>query len=177
MMLTSCASAVAGESTTPSSNAALSSPTPLDAAQEAKAKATAWLDNASLPDGAVPEAVQPRTTPSLDTEQYRWWCSPTEEATGFWTVTNTTVAEMVDWLGQHPTPGLVTSPGTGAVPKDANIASVGNVESPESLDGIVYTVATLDDGVGVRVVAGVAPENATCPSFPSGTTIGGPGQG
>lgn len=138
-------------------------------------QAQAWLDAANLPPGAV------RTqTPSVSFTSYTGWpCGPYEEVEGYWVISNTTVVDAANWLIENPTADLITSnfaltsEESGAV----DSATVGYVPAPEAQEGIVYTLAKMDDGVAIRAEVAAQTDAAMCPPLPDGGTYGAPGQG
>lgn len=141
----------------------------------ALAQAQAWLEAANLPPGTV------RTeSPSGSFSSYTGWpCGPYEELEAYWKAPNTTVVDVANWLIENPTANLVTTNFGPASeewgPVDA--ATVGYVPAPDAQEGIVYTLAKLDDGVAIRAEVAAQTDTATCPPLPDGATYGAPGQG
>ena len=177
-LLAGCATGAGGGEPAPSTSAS-QTPTPTGDVQ-AQAKAQSWLDAAVLPPGAVRSETMPNTTVSFNTEVYRWWCSPMEELTAYWTIAGASVTDTANWLSEHPTADLIVPgpvPAVSPVGREPDIVSLGNVPSRDSLEGVVYTIAATTDGVAVRARIGVIPESAECPTPEPGTSLGGPGQG
>lgn len=143
--------------------------------EAALTQAQAWLDAANLPPGAV------RTnTPSGSFNSYTGWpCGPYEELEGYWVVPDTSVVDAANWLIENPTADLIpTSVGPASEewgPVDSAI--VGYIPAPEAQEGIVYTLARIDEGVAVRAEVAAQTDTATCPPLPGGGTYGAPGQG
>lgn len=141
----------------------------------ALAQAQAWLDAVTLPAGAV------RTeTSSGGFNSYTGWpCGPYEELEGYWVIPDTTVVDATNWLIENPSADLTTAtlrpPSEEWGPVDS--ASIGFIPAPDSQEGIVYSLAKVDDGVVVRAEVAAQTETASCPPLPDGGTYGAPGQG
>jgi hypothetical protein len=140
---------------------------------EARERADAWLDGAVVPPDAISVRSAPDATPLLTQSYYAWPCSPTMQATGYWTLEGATVAATGTWLGQHPTADLiVTTPLSLLEGTEIDALTVGNSSTENPLEGIAFTVARTPTGVAIRAEVGAVPESATCPQ-----NVGGPGQG
>lgn len=141
----------------------------------ALAQAQAWLDAVTLPPGAV------RTeTSSGGFNSYTGWpCGPYEELEGYWVIPDTTVVDATNWLIENPSADLMTAtfrpPSEEWGPVDS--VSIGFIPAPDSQEGIVYSLAKVDDGVAVRAEVAAQTETASCPPLPDGGTYGAPGQG
>jgi hypothetical protein len=180
VLLTGCASGAGGASSAPTSeptSGATSEPTASASSEDAAAEqqAQAWLDAAALPPGAVPADDSP-----VAFNSYQGWpCGPVAQLEGYWTVPDTTVAGVTNWLRENPPADLVSTAGGPPLPEDPNIdgAMVGYIPADESQQGIVYTVAKMDGGVAIRAEIAALTESAVCPSLPPGEMLGKPGQG
>lgn len=138
-------------------------------------QAQAWFDAANLPPGAVPTQ-----TPSVSFTSYTGWpCGPYEELEGYWMISNTTVVDAANWLIENPTADLITTNFalTHEEWRAVDSATVGYIPAPEAQEGIVYTIAKMDDGVAIRAEVAAQTDAATCPPLPDGGTYGAPGQG
>jgi len=178
MMLAGCATTTGRDGGAVSAGAGSvtdesATPTPTaDVVVDADAEATAqsWLDGAVLPPGAV----ESETKPANFLSYYAWPCQPMVERTGYWTVEDSSVAEVANWLKQNPTGGLmVTTPGPIPDDTDYDEATVGNAPAFDSLEGIAYTITKNAEGVAIRAEIGVKPADSECPEG----NWGGPGQG
>lgn len=140
----------------------------------AREQAQVWLDAANLPPGAM------RADASVAhfTSYTGWPCGPVEQLEAFWTIPDTTVSDVANWLNENPTGDLLSTTG-GQVPDDPAIdsTSVGYIPAVDSQEGIVYTVTKTDAGVAVRAEIAALTESAVCPEPPGGGTWGAPGQG
>lgn len=149
------------------------SPTPTPSGivdADAEALAQSWLDDAVVPPGAVAT----ETTPANFLSYYGWPCQPMVERTGYWTVEASSVAQVANWMQQHPTGGLmVTTPGPIPEGTDYDEVTVGNAPAQDSLEGIAYTIRKSAEGVAIRAEIGVKPAGSVCPEG----NWGGPGQG
>ncbi len=141
----------------------------------ALAQAQVWLDAANLPPGAVRTENSPASFQSYT----GWPCGPYEQLKGYWVIPDTTVVDAANWLIENPTADLVTT-SFRPVSEDwgpIDSAIVGYIPAPEAQEGIVYTLAKMDDGVAVRAEVAAQTDTATCPPLPDGGTWGAPGQG
>jgi len=174
--LTGCAAGANGAASAPTSTPEESrAPAASDSADAAAlAQAEEWLAAANLPSAAVRSE-----TPIGGFNSYTGWpCGPVEEVEAFWTLADATVAETANWLMENPTADLIST-GIGPVPEDPMIGeiTVGYIPTPDSQEGIVYTVLKADDGVVVRAEIAAQTSTATCAPLPDGGTYGPPGQG
>lgn len=141
----------------------------------ALAQAQTWLDAANLPPGAV----RTETSPGSFNSYTGWPCGPYEQLKGYWVIPDTTVLDAANWLIENPTADLVTTSFRPVSEEwgPVDSAIVGYIPAPEAQEGIVYTLAKLDDGVAVRAEVAAQTDTATCPPLPDGATYGAPGQG
>lgn len=176
LSLTGCAAGANGAASVPTSTPEDSSaPAASDSADAAAlAQAEEWLASANLPSAAV----RSQTSIGGFSSYTGWPCGPVEELEAFWTIADATVAETANWLMENPTADLIST-GIGPVPEDPTISSatVGYIPTPESQEGIVYTVLKSDDGVVVRAEIAAQTSAATCAPLPDGAVYGAPGQG
>lgn len=173
LVLTGCASGAGEGDVVPLVGE--STPTASDSVNSAaQVQAQAWLDAAVLPPGA--------TRSSYATGRFQshtgWPCLPVVQLEAFWTVPGWTVGKTYNWLMAHPTADLVSTAGM-TLPEDTIVgeANIGYIPADDSQQGIVYTIAKNDDGVGVRAEIAALTASAVCPSLPPGETMGKPGQG
>ncbi|WP_188434953.1 hypothetical protein [Microbacterium murale] len=89
-----------------------------------------------------------------------------------------TVAAAANWLMSNPTGDLVTT-AVGPWPDDQDIdgVTVGYTPADGTYQGVVYTLARMDDGVAVRAEVAALTDSAVCATPPGGGTWGAPGQG
>lgn len=141
---------------------------------EAQAQAHAWLDAAALPPGAVPADASVARFGSFT----GWPCGPVAELEAFWSVPDSTVGEIANWLSENPPADLISTAG-GPISDDAALQSaiVGYVPGEGAQEGIVYTVEKTQDGVAVRAEVAAQTADAACPDLPDGEGYGAPGQG
>ena len=157
----------------PASAESLASPGP-DAG--ALARARGWLNAAVVPDGAI--AVDADSVASEFSSYTGWPCGPIVELTGYWRLPDAGLVDTVNWIATHPTPGL-TVPFVPNFPPDATgDLNVGQLPTPRSQEGIVFTVTDAGEGVlAIRAQVAAFTETATCPDPPGGGMWGAPGQG
>ncbi|WP_425843500.1 hypothetical protein [Agrococcus sp. TSP3-2-1] len=148
------------------------------AGASAQQRADAWLAAAVLPPSAVSSPTMPDGAIVLEGSSQGWWCEPMGLATGYWTIPDMGVIETANWLTQHPTADLIV-PVRITQAEDGSVdgATVGNVPTAGSLEGIAFTVARATDGVAVRAEVGAFGESTVCPTPAPGEAFGGPGQG
>lgn len=141
-------------------------------------RADAWLAAVQMPAGAVASSTPPTGSSSLAMSQSGWWCQPMGLATGYWSIPDAGVIETANWLMEHPAADLIV-PVDMPYPEDTDVdsATIGNVPSLDSLEGIALTIAKADDGVVVRAEVGAFGDTTVCPTPPPGSAFGGPGQG
>lgn len=151
------------------------SATPAAGDDAALTQAQAWLYAANLPPGAAPT----ETSPGNFNSYTGWPCGPYEQLEGYWVVPDTTVVDAANWLIDNPPADLMTTT-LGPVSEEwgpVDSAIVGYIPAPEAQEGIVYTLAKMDEGVAVRAEVAAQTDTATCPPLPDGGTYGAPGQG
>jgi hypothetical protein len=142
----------------------------------ARERVEGWLAAAALPPGA--ERISDAPEHGLFHSWYGWPCTPVEELDAYWTIDGADVGTTVTWLSENPTPGMVVPVPIILPPGDeVSDVSIGQVPEPGVQEGIVYSVAKADGGVVVRAQMAALAANATCPSLPPGTEMGGVGQG
>ena len=141
----------------------------------AVARAQTWLDSASVPEGAV--RVQEGDVPGFHPFP-GWPCGPVATLTGFWRIPRADAVDTVDWMAAHPTPGLIVP----LLPKypagNESEMTLGEIPTPDSQEGIVFSVMRIYDGsVVIRAEVAALAADATCPEPPGGGRWGAPGQG
>jgi hypothetical protein len=171
LALTGCATS--STASAPTADAVVVRPSPTEETA-AERQVQTWLDAAALPPGAV-------TSPAASAEflSYTGWvCSPMAQREAFWSIAGATVTETANWLMTHPPADLVTT-AIGPWPDDPAVdgVTVGYIPADGSYQGLVYTVARNDDGVGVRAEVAAIEAGATCPTPQGGGAWGPPGQG
>lgn len=173
--IVSCAasSTPAGSAPTGSSGSTATT-TPSGPDPEAEAQAQAWLDATAVPPGAEPSSYAPANFSSFT----GWVCQPVATLEAFWTVPGMTVTAATNWLITNPTADLVTTAGE-PWPEDQDVdgSTVGFIPADGSYQGIVYTVARMDEGVAIRAEIAALSENAVCATPPGEGEWGLPGQG
>jgi len=148
-------------------------------AEEVAAQQTAetWLETTPVPPGAV--RSQESTSEAFAMSYQGWVCTPTMTETGYWTVEGMSPAEAVNWMLEHPTPGLVSTR-SGPIPVDDDSydnVMAGATPEGESLQGIAFTYVKTPEGTAIRAEVGATPADAVCPTPPGGGTWGRPGEG
>lgn len=139
-------------------------------------RARAWLDAAVVPDGAV--EVEADTVASVFSSYQSWPCRPVAELTGYWRLRDADLADTATWIATHPTPGL-TVPLVPDYPAGVTgELNVGQLPTPDSQEGIVFSVAPgLDGDLAIRAQVAALAESATCADPGPGARWGAPGQG
>lgn len=140
----------------------------------ARTQAQAWLDAVVVPEGATRVDDAPVTFMSYT----GWPCSPTEQLKAYWTVPSAGVTDTVNWFGEHPPAGLVST-AFAPLPQDSasDSSAIGFTPDDRSQQGIVFTVEKDADGVAVRAEVAALTSTAVCPTPPDGGQWGLPGQG
>lgn len=181
-VLTGCASVVG--SPPPSAPVYGPPPTPTPAVTEpssddlavAQQRAEEWLATTPMPEQAVRVEKSPSAT--FGQVWHGWVCTPTAEVKAYWTIAGLTPGETLNWMLEHPTPGLVltrTQPVAADDSMDGALMGATPADSP--LEGIAFTYASIDGGTAVRAQIGAVPAMASCPTPPGGGSWGRPGEG
>ena len=177
-LLSGCASSTAPASTAASE----SSPVPSVAAEasaeemEAQHRADMWLETTPVPPVAV--RSEKSTSEKFALSFQVWVCTPTMNATGYWTVEGMSPVEAMNWMLEHPTPGLVPNY-RAPLPLEGEYDNItaGATPGGESLEGIAFTYVATADGSAIRAEVGATPTTAMCPTPPGGGTWGRPEEG
>jgi len=173
--LSGCAS-VAGvaPTSTPANAPAAASVPPADA--EAQQRADTWLETTPVPPGAV--RSEESTSETFASSFTGWVCTPTMTATGYWTVEGMSPVEALNWMLEHPTPGLIPN-FSSPLPVDGGFENISTGATPEGqpLEGIAFTYVTTTEGSAIRAEVGATSADAVCPTPPGGGTWGRPGEG
>lgn len=186
-LMTGCASAVGSAPTSSPSDdasptaAADASPSPSESVElsasgaEAQQRADTWLETTPVP----PDAVRSETSTSgqFAMSYQGWVCTPTMTAKGFWTVDGMSPAEALNWMLEHPTPGLVPTRTEPVSDTDVDNMMMGATPEGESLEGIAFTYVKTSEGTAIRAEVGAVPADAVCPMPPGGGIWGRPGEG
>lgn len=155
---------------------ASASPKALDERIEAQQRAETWLETTELPPGAVRSDVS--TSAAFDLSHVGWVCTPTMTVTAFWTIEGMTPGEALNWMLEHPTPGLVNwQRGPVDLELSAEGTAAGVMPEGDPLQGIAFTYVKVPGGTALRAEVGAAPSSAVCPTPPDGATWGPPGAG
>ncbi len=141
----------------------------------AVARAQTWLDSASVPEGAV--RVEAGDVPAFHSHQ-AWPCTPVATLTGYWRIPDADAVDTANWMAANPTPGL-TIPFMPHYPAgNTGEMNVGELPTPDSQEGIVFSVMRIDDGsVVIRAQVAALAADATCADPGPGARWGAPGQG
>lgn len=139
-------------------------------------RARAWLDAAVVPDDAV--EVEADAVASVFSSYQGWPCRPVAELTGYWRLPDADLVDTANWIATHPTPGL-TVPFVPNYPAGVTgELNIGQLPTPDSQEGIVFSVAPgLDGDLAIRAQVAALAESATCPEMADGSRLGAPGQG
>ena len=141
----------------------------------AVARAQTWLDSASVPEGAV--RVQAGDVPAFPSSQ-GWPCTPVATLTGYWRIPDADAVDTVNWMAAHPTPGLTLPFVPHYTAEHAGEMNLGQLPTPESQEGIVFSVMRIYDGsVVIRAQVAALAADATCADPGPGARWGAPGQG
>lgn len=143
---------------------------------EAQQRADVWLETTPVPPGAV--RSEKSTSDEFAMSFQGWVCTPTMTATGYWSVEGMSPVEALNWMLEHPTPGLVPNH-PAPLPVDGGYDNVTTGVTPgdDSLEGIAFTYVTTPEGSAIRAEVGATPVTAVCPTPPGGGTWGRPGEG
>lgn len=107
-----------------------------------------------------------------------WPCTPVATLTGFWRIPDADAVETVNWMAAHPTPGLTVPFVPRYTAENTGEMNLGELPTPESQEGIVFSVMRIYDGsVVIRAQVAALAAGATCPEPPGGGRWGAPGQG
>lgn len=177
-LLIGCASTSAPTSTAssvPSPSPSATAETPA-AEVEAQQRADLWLETTPVPPGAV--RSEKSTSDEFAMSFQGWPCTPTMTATGYWSVEGMSPVEALNWMKEHPTPGLIPN-FPSPLPDDGGYDSVTTGVTPggESFEGIAFTYVTTPEGSAIRAEVGATPQDTVCPTPPGGGIMGRPGEG
>jgi hypothetical protein len=142
---------------------------------EAQQRAESWIDATPVPPNATRTERAPR---GAFTSFQAWVCTPTMTASGYWTVTGMSPAEVLNWMLENPAPDL-TPTSAEPMPLDGGHDGFarGFLPSPDSQEGIVFTFVTIPEGTALRAESGATTADSTCPPPPGGGSWGRPGEG
>lgn len=107
-----------------------------------------------------------------------WPCTPVATLTGYRRITDADAVDTVNWMAANPTPGL-TVPFTPHYPAGSTgEMNLGELPTPDSQEGIVFSVMRIYDGsVVIRAQVAALAAGATCADPGAGSRWGAPGQG
>lgn len=177
-LLTGCASSIAPTSTASSEPSPLPSATAEASAAELEAqqRADMWLETTPVPPGAV--RSEKSTSDKFAMSFQGWVCTPTLTATGYWSVEGMSTVEALNWMKEHPTPGLVPNfPAPLTDEGGYDNVTTGVTPGGDSFEGIAFTYVTTPEGSAIRAEVGATPVDAVCPTPPGGGSWGRPGEG
>lgn len=132
----------------------------------AEARAHGWLVGALLPAASVRSVDAPAGAPGAPVDP-PGWCAPQYRGEiVYWTVPGMSASEVRDWLAAHLSPGMsaksVTWPAGSDLPVSGTDQVVVEQPAVSSVEGLIFTIASVGPNAVVRVEAKAAIGAPTC---------------